>query len=365
MTVVDPQSVENLPTIGPVSYPVPPGMQQIFGGFAPTQIWQSVNATAGFPWSGGDMQAMYAQAAGQHVNGVLALDVPAVASLLTLSGPVSVPGISGPITASNVSDILLHELYNGFPAGSDQNQRHDLLSTVARAVVNRLSSEKVDLATLANTLSHDVAGRHLQVWDEVPSYQATLVKFGASGAIDSGDKSRTFHAAVESSTATKLDYYLSVSVAQQIYLKADNAAEVDTSVTAVNHAPAGAAPSLQLGPDKINSFQVGQYVGTAYLWGPAGTGIVQAGSTLESGLNVTPAYVSVLPQQQATVTYKTVIPHAVRNGKLTLSYIPQPRIAPETVSATVQPTGWRLGSPQTVHAVLSQTQRLTWDLVPG
>jgi hypothetical protein len=365
MTVVDPQSVDNIQLTTPVNFGIPDGMQQIFGGYQPTLIWQSANATAGFPWTGGDLQAMYAQATGQHVNGVLALDVPAVASLLELTGPVSVAGIAEPITATNVSVILLHDLYNGFPASAEQNQRHDELSAVARAVVDQLSNEKVDLATLANTLSQDVAGRHLLVWDEVPSYQKTLVKFGAAGAIDSGDKSRTFHAAVESSTATKLDYYVTVSVAQQIHLTANNEAEVDTSVTTVNNAPAGAAPSLQLGPDQIHSFQPGQYVGTAYLWGPVGSGIVQSGSTLESGLNVTPAYVSVLPQQQDTVTFKTLIPHAVRNGKLTLTYVPQPRLAPETVSATVQATGWRLKSLQTVHATLSRTQALTWDLVPG
>jgi hypothetical protein len=365
ITVVDPQSVGGLQLSSPVNYVVPSGMQQIFGGYQPTLLWQSANATAGFPWSGGDLQAMYAQTTGQHVNGVLALDVPTLASLLGLTGAVSVPGISEPVTATNVSDILLHQLYNGFPANSQQGERHDEVSSVARAVVDKLSNEKVDLAALANVLSQDVAGRHLLLWDEVPQYQATLVKFGASGAIDGRDKSRTFHAAVENSTATKMDYYVTVSVSQQIHLKADNEAEVDTSITTVNHAPAGAQPSLQLGPDNIHSSQVGQYVGTAYLWGPVGTGIVQSGSTMESGLNVTPAYVSVLPQQQTTVTFKTVIPNAVRNGKLTLSYVPQPRLAPETVSATVQATGWHLRSSQTVHATLTRTTGLTWDLVRG
>ena len=153
-----------------------------------------------------------------------------------------------------------------------------------------------------------------------------------------------------------------MSVSQQIYLKPNNEADVDTAITVVNRAPAGAKPSDQLGPDNIHSFQVGQYVGNAYLWGPAGAGITQAGSTFESGLNVTPASVSVLPQQQSTVTFKTVIPNAVRDGKLTLSYVPQPRLTPETVSATVQATGWRLGSQQTLHATLTKTSALTWEL---
>ena len=364
ITVTDTQAVDNLTLPSPVNYPVPRGMQQIFGGYQPTLLWQSANATAGFPWTGGDLQAMYTELTGQRVNGVLAIDVPTVASLLELTGPVSLAGVSEPITAANVSTVLLHDFYNGFPAG-EQSQRHDELSAVARAVVDRLSTEHVDIASLANTLSQDVAGRHLIAWDEVPSYQSTLIKFGAAGAIDTGDKSRTFHATVENATATKLDYYVAVSVAQQIHLEPNNEADVETSITVVNHAPAGAAPSVQLGPDMIHSFQAGQYVATAYLWGPAGEGIVQSGSTSESGLNVTPAYVSVLPQQQTTVVFKTVIANAVRHGRLTLSYIPQPRLSPETVSATVQAVGWHLQSAQTVHATLDRTRVLTWDLVRG
>ncbi len=361
ITVSDPQSVSDLQLSTPVNYAIPSGMQKIFGGYQPTQLWQSANASADFPWSGGDLQAMAAQTTGQHVNGVVALDVPTVASLLALTGPVSVPGISEPVTAANVASIVLNQLYNGYPA-SQQDLRHDELSTVAKAVVDQLSNDHVDLASLASTLSADVAGRHLLVWDENPSYEATLTKFGASGAIDTGDPSRTFHAAVENATATKLDYYVTVGVSQQIHLEADNEAVVDTTVSVSNHAPAGAAPSLQLGPDGIHSFQVGQYVATAYLWGPSGKGIVQTGSTPESGLNVTPAGISVLPQQETAVTFKTIIPNAVRNGKLTLSYVPQPRLSPETVSATVLATGWQLGSPQTVHASLTRTRTLTWDL---
>ena len=51
----------------------------------PTQTWQSVNTTADFPFSGTAMQAMYAQAGGGHVDGVVALDVNTLASLLNFT----------------------------------------------------------------------------------------------------------------------------------------------------------------------------------------------------------------------------------------------------------------------------------------
>ena len=353
ITVVNPTSVGDLTLKSPANYAIPAGMQQVFGGYQPTQVWQSANATAGFPWTGGDLQAMYAQATGQHVNGVLALDVPAVASLLQLTGPVTVPGIAQPITAANVSGILLNQLYNGIPANTE---RHDELTTVARAVVDRLSNEKVDLATLANTLSQDVAGRHLLVWDEVPSYQATLVKFG-------GSRSGRWPGRLQNLPCCRRERHRNQAglLRHGLGLPADPSEGEQRGGR--RHGHHGGQPrsrrgraSDQLGPDNVHSFQVGQYVANAYLWGPAGAGIVQAGSTFESGLNVTPAAVSVLPQQQTTVTFKTMIPNAVRDGKLTLSYVPQPRLTPETVSATVQATGWKLGSQQTLHATLTKTQ---------
>jgi hypothetical protein len=302
---------------------------------------------------------MYAQATGQHVDGVLAMDVPTVASLVKLTGPLTVPGVSGTLTAGNLSDVLLHQFYEGF-APNQQNARHDELSAVAKGVVNKLSSENVDLAQIADALSHDVAGRHLIVWDDVPSYQATVTKFGASGAIDASDPSRTFHVAVENATATKLDYYITTAIVQKIHLQSDNTAVIDTTVTLDNHVPAGSKPSLQIGPDMVHSFTAGQYVGNVYLWEPSTS--KPGSSVVESGLRVTPTSVSVLPAQHASVSFQTVIPNAVRNGRLTFSYVPQPRLAPETVSVTVQPQGWRLAGPATRQATLTKTTPLTWGL---
>jgi hypothetical protein len=50
-------------------------------------LWQSVNTSADFPFSGAIMQAVFAQVERVHVDGVIALDVPALASLLTLTVP--------------------------------------------------------------------------------------------------------------------------------------------------------------------------------------------------------------------------------------------------------------------------------------
>ena len=77
-----------------------------------------------------------------------------------------------------------------------------------RPCSNSYRSGKVDVVALARTLATEAVERHLQIWDEVPQYEQTIVQIGASGNIDTDDPTRTFHVAVENATATKLDYFV-------------------------------------------------------------------------------------------------------------------------------------------------------------
>lgn len=346
----------------PVNVPLPAGTAAIFGSLNPTQQWQSVNASADYPLSGQIMQAMYQEITGIHVNGVITIDVPGLVSLLQVSGPVVVPGIAGPVTAANAPDVLLHQLYADFPAG-DQSQRHDDISAVAKAVIDKMKTEHIDLAAFAVALANDVAGRHLLAWDENPAFQAIIVKTGGSGAIDTSDPERTFHVSVQSATAAKLDYYVTTSVRMVVAVTDHNAATVHTYVTVSNHAPAGQPPSAQLGPDYFNTFTPGQYVARVYLWSPRGSQTYAGVS--ESGLVVNRTATSVLPQQSQTVDFTTVIPHAVRNGQLNLQLVPQPSLYP--AQASVQVAGgpdWNVVGPSYVTASLVKTLVLAWPLRP-
>ena len=202
------------------------------------------------------------------------------------------------------------------------------------------------------------AGRHVLAWDENPAYEASLTKAGASGAIDTTDADRTFHVAVESATAAKLDYYVTTAVRMDVTITDRNDAVVYTYATISNHAPAGQPASYQLGPDNINSFTPGQYVARVYLWSPRGSRT--AAGISESGLVVNQTAVSVLPQQQQQVIFKTIIPNAIRNGRLTLHFVPQPTLSANPV--TVQVAGgpnWKVSGRSTLNAT-ARTSPSTW-----
>jgi hypothetical protein len=352
-------SVGNITLHSPASVRISAGTQKVFGPFNPTQIWQSTNATAEFPWSGRDMQAMYQQATAQRVNGVIALDVPGLSRLLALVGPVQVPGISQTITASNLSAIVLHNLYVGLP-NSTQEERRDDLAGVAKAVVDKMREGHVDVAAFADALANDVAARHLMVWDSVPVNEATIRRFGASGAVDTSQPMRAFHVAVENASANKLDYYVTVSVADRVLVMKSGDAKVFTRITIKNATPAGLPPSYQVGPDYVNTFTPGEYAGAVYLWGPRGAN--QPGSVPESGLRVSEATDDLDPQQTGTVQFETVIPDAVQDGHLHLVFIPQSRLVPDQLSVQVQGQGWTIQGPRQVPTTWSKVLSYTWSV---
>jgi hypothetical protein len=353
-------SVDSLQPSQAVSVPESAATNLVFGGYEPTQLWQSVNATADYPFSARVMQAMFAQVQGVHVDGVIALDVPALASLLDLSGPVPVPGIPGLISGEDVATVLLHDQYAQYPAGAAQQERHDNIAATATAVVDQMKVEHVDLATLAHEVANDIAGRHVLVWDDNPQFESTLAQLGASGSIDGTDADRTIHIAVENSTATKLDYYVGDSIDDHVQILPNGDAVVNTTVTVHNDAPAGAGPSFQTGPDGINSFVPGQYVTRVLAWLPRGSDAPKTIS--ESGLELTQSQLSVLPQQSGSVSFGTLIHHAVTNGHFNLRFVPQPRLVPSELTVEISAEGWHLGGPSRVSEPLAVTTELQWSL---
>jgi hypothetical protein len=355
------ESVDDIEPSTPVSVPIPADTQLVFEhDFGLTQLWQSVNPQANFPLSAELMQAMYQQANGTHVDGVVALDVPALASLLALTGPVSVPNIPGLITAQNVGEVLLHEQYLQYPVASLSAERHDNIAAVARAAVRLLKTEHVDLAALGNALAADVSGRHLMVWDENSGYEKILSNLGISGAVDTVQPKRTFHIAVENATATKLDYYVETSISAHVQITPNGDAFITTSVTISNTCPAGLGPSFQIGPDDVNSTIPGQYVTRVEFWSPRGS--IDPSSVPESGLELSQISASVLPQQSKSVTFSDVIQHAVVGGRFDLRFVPQPRLVPSQLKIEISAPGWKLRGPTHLEQPLSGTTVFAWQV---
>lgn len=344
---------------GPAPTPVPPGTQEVFGSIEPTTLWQSVNATADFDWSGRAMADMYRQATGSAIDGVVALDVPGLALLLRVVGPVAVPGLDAPISAGNAGRVLLHDLYRGVAEGGDQGPRREILGDVAKAVIERLTSGSHDLVGIGTTLSTAAMGGHFRVWSTAPDEQQVLVRTGLSGGPASVQADRTFHLAVENRTGTKLDYFVKPSVRQEVRFRDGNDVVVRTTVVVDNQAPTGQPPSYQLGPDQYSKLP-GDYTAWVLLWGPAGAD--QPDSTPESGLNLTQAILTVKAGERGEAVFDTLIHHAVRDGRLTLRLVPQPRLEPAALAISLDPGGRQVKGPTSWQGPWARTRTMTWQV---
>jgi hypothetical protein len=321
----------------PVPTAIPDGTDSVFGFIKPNQLWQSVNATADYTWSRRTMREMYRAATGVQVDGVITVDVPALAALLRVVGPVTVKDVAQQISADNVATVLLHDQYQQLPPGGSTTRR-ERLADLAHAVMQKLTKGRQDVVALGRELGDAAAGGHLRLWSATSTEEQAFEQTGLGGGPSVSEADRTFHLAIENRTATKLDYYIRTHVEQRVTLTKNNTAIVDTTVTVDNTAPSG-PPNYQLGPDPFgNTDKAGEYIAWVLLWGPRAS--QQHPSVEEAGLQLSEQVPTVGPGQKVAVSFQTVIPEAVRKGHLRLRFVPQATLNPADVKITLRAPDW-------------------------
>jgi hypothetical protein len=352
-------SITELNLTRPTGTPIPPGTARVFGSILPTQFWQSVNATADFAWSGRAMAEMYRQATRNSVDGVIAIDVPGLAGLVHALGSISVSGLPEPLTGENARRLLLHDLYQHPPHDAAAVERgKQTLARATQAVIDRLAHAEIDAVEVGRELGDAAAGGHLKLWSRVPAEEQQFERVGLGGGPAIADADRTFHVAVENRTATKLDYYVRPSVRQRITVGANGSAFVRTTVIVHNRAPAG-PPSEQIGPDEYTD-RAGLYKAWVLLWGPAGS--EQPGGVAESGLNLSQYVLPVGPGDNQQVQFDTVIPKAVRGGRLNLRFVPQPRLDSADLTVTLDAPAWSIDGQRTRRVEWDRIVQLSWGI---
>lgn len=353
-------SIQTIQPTAPVSTPLSPGTLAVFGSDEPNLIWQSINGTANFPTSGALAQAMFQQSTGIRVDEVIGVDVVALADLLKATGPVSVPSVGVVLTNANATTFLLHTLYANLPNENDQLLRRDELSEAGYQVFRTSLSRQPSISALGGSVADAVEGRHLQVWSSNPAVEQEITAAGASGAVDTINPSQTFHVALQSATSAKLDYYTRVNIHYTVTLLDSGGAWVETTVAVRNTAPAGQAPSYQLGPDHINTNVVGQYFGNVYMWFPRGAQV--SGGVAESGLELAANSLRINPQSSSSLDKWAFLPARLIGHKLQFRLVPQPRIVPETVTISVTGNQWKPLGTNTWSGILDRTRVVNFPI---
>ena len=205
----------HLDDLGPSGQrPLPVGLVTATGDLArnwgwlqPGVDWRNLGVTPEFDVTAPLAARMWEASTGQHVDGVLALDVAGLRQILSATGPVVVGGRT--VGADDVEQYLLHDQYDGLTDSATADAgRQDALGGLASAVLRELQGQSTDLRSLGRALSGAVAGRHLLVWSSDPAMEAVWKASGVSGRL-TGD---SLAVTLINRGANKLDQYVTTDV---------------------------------------------------------------------------------------------------------------------------------------------------------
>lgn len=240
----------------------PPEYLARYGQFDPANTWANVTMSPDFPSVGQVIAELYPQSGGQPIDGVLRVDPAALGGLMLLTGPVTVPGLDGPLDADNVVPFLLRDQYERFDGYA---QRVDILGEVGRATFDRLTTgPRATPQGFTTALGAAVEGGDLAMWMADPELQGLIHDIGADAAVGppAGD---SFGVITQNGSASKIDTFLQRTITYDADIDATTGrVRARSTVTLENTAPSTGLPSYVIGngvdlPDGSSRLYVSVY----------------------------------------------------------------------------------------------------------
>lgn len=134
-----------------------------------------------FPTSAEKAMYFYEKTGGPTVDGVITLTPTVIRELLRLTGPIDMPEYGVTLDADNFSQVVQEEVEEKYDR--DLNQPKKILSDMAPIMLDRLFSLRsaAGLATLADTLSRSLDGKHVLLYSRNAGVESLIDKAGWSG----------------------------------------------------------------------------------------------------------------------------------------------------------------------------------------
>jgi len=333
-----------------------------YGQFDPGQHFQDTTYSPDLPTVAQVISQLYAQTGGDQLDGVLMVDPYGLAPLLSITGPVAVPGLAQPLTSHNAPEILLKTQYL---TGLAQNTRHDLLQYALHATFQRLVNGSLPgPRVLSRELEPAVLGGRIAFWSVHPKDAPLVQALHLEDAFPKATGGDLVAVTTQNAGANKIDAYLHTSIADHVTFDPSTGAERSIlRVTLTNDAPATGLPPLVIDSPAVPGLAPGINETWLSVYSPLSFDQVTINgtpgtmsATRELGVWAYSTYVDVAPR--ASVTVRVGLVGKVAPGStLRLSVRLQPSANPVRAQVVVAPAGpWALaagGSP------------LGWDLGPA
>ena len=300
--------------------------------------------------SGEEVLRGWERRTGQQTDGLVAVDVVALADMLRITGPVETE-LYGTLDSSNFTQKLVGD-YDTYP---DSEARKGLNRSIVPVFADRLFEPGQGLEKI-ESIRNSARGRHFALWMRDTDVQAAVADIGLAG--DLSDTDHDYLAVFNQNTnASKADYWQKRTVTSDVQLREDGSAEVEMTISVYNDSPPYGA-NQEFGDNRGGS--------TRTRWNGMTLGVflphdVKISSAAADGRSVgTDSFdyygrpyklfrLTLPPQTTKVATLTYVVPDAGRaaDGDLTyqLDLTPQGMVVPQAVSVSVQwPKGYKVGA---------------------
>lgn len=181
-----------------------PGYAELYRPASPHKFVGNATISPHFPDGATLLLRYWKGKSGQQLDGVVALDPPALSKMLAVTGPATLPDGSQ-VTASNVVPLTERDAYERF---DDQEQRKMFLVSIAQAVADVLLERGPQKGTaFATALGASVDERRLLVFSTHRAEQSVLAGRKVGGTLSDTDDLYS-GVVVNNGGGNKLDYYL-------------------------------------------------------------------------------------------------------------------------------------------------------------
>ncbi len=177
-------------------------------------------------WAGGNYP---------EVDGVVALDLTAIAAVLDATGPIESP-VYGTVTGDQIGQILLIDAYAEF-GQDDAVARQQANQQLLDELLGRILSGD-DLVNTVQAIASTAPGRHFQVWMKDSALEQLALDAGAAGVVEapeSGDWSAMY---TQNGNQSKVDVFQQRNQLVVVSLSDDGSARVRQQLTLTNATPA-------------------------------------------------------------------------------------------------------------------------------
>jgi hypothetical protein len=354
---------------------LPPIYADAYSGWKVPAKLQNVTVTADFPTAAEALESVLPLAGRGQVDGTISIDPLAVAALLQVVGPVTVPSWPVPLSADNAASVLLHEQYVALAGDARENFLGDVIGAVwERATTGNLPSP----AALAHALGPAVQGRHIQLHSRRPEEQAALGRLGADGALRHSDGDH-LGLVTDNGSESKIDWFLRRAVDYHVrYDPGSGSAEATVRVTLINDAPPSGEPPYVLGgvvAPPGYSRQIVQVYTPFELAAATVDGRPPPAAALRSlghpGNWAHELDVAVPPKSTTMIEFRLTGRLAGRQGRWSLDVGRQAAVHPDDITVTLDVTGgWRIiggtlkgrGQTATTTLELDRNERLLTEM---